>query len=109
MSGLEHYDSEIHALEKRIGRLALLCGVDLPRPAVVIGLIKGDVSVCSRQSAVASEHREERRALLMMKYQIEVSCIDSIGAADCAKLIFEQDERLRRSGFPPQSIERGQS
>ena len=109
MSGLQHYDSEIHELEKRIGRLALLCGADLSRPAVVIGLIKGNFSVCSSQNKVAPEHREELRALLMMKYRIEASCIDSIGAADCAKLISEQDERLRRSGFPPQSIERGPS
>jgi hypothetical protein len=40
----------------------------------------------------------------MMKYQIEVNCIDTIGAAECAQLIAEQDERLRRSGFPPRSI-----
>lgn len=109
MSGLHNYDSEIHALDERIGRLALLCGADISRPEAVVGLIKGNFGVCSRQEASALDHQKELRALLMMKYRIEVGCIDSIGAADCAKLIAEQDERLRRSGFPSESIERGAS
>lgn len=109
MSGLQNYDSEIHALEQRIGRLALLCGADLSHPEVVIGLIKGNFSGCLRRDTVAPQHRDELRALLMMKYKIEVSCIDAIGAAECAQLIAEQDERLRRRGFPPQSIESGSS
>lgn len=104
MSESQHYDSQIHALDERIGRLALLCGADLSRPEVVVGLIKGNFSVCSHRDDVAQQHREEIRALLMMKYRIEVSCINAIGATDCAKLISEQDERLRRGGFPPQSI-----
>ncbi len=104
MSGLHNYDGEIHALEERIGRLALLCGADLSHPEIVIGLIKGNFDVCSHREAVAPEHLNELRALLMMKYQIEVNCIDTIGAAECAQLIAEQDERLRRSGFPPRSI-----
>lgn len=106
MSGIHNYDIEIHALEERIGRLALLCGADLSRPEIIIELIKGNFSVCSHQEAVANEHKKELRALLMMKYKIEVNCIDSIGTAQCAQLILEQNERLRRSGFPPQSIER---
>lgn len=106
MSGLHSYDTEIHALEQRIGRLALLCGADLSRPEIIIGLIKGNFSACSHQGAATHEHQKELRALLMMKYQIESSCIDAIGTEQCAQLIAEQDERLRRNGFPPQSMER---
>lgn len=104
MTGIEHYDNQIHALDERIGRLALLCGADISCSEVVVGLIKGDFNACSLRNSVPQEHREELRALLMLKYRIEVSCIDSIGAAECAQLIAEQDERLRRRGFPPQSI-----
>lgn len=104
MSGLEHYDEEIEALDKRIGRLALLCGADLSRHEVVIGLIKGNTAVCEHVQQVAPGQREELRALLMMKYRIEASCVDAIGAEQCARLIAEQDDKLRRHGFPPQSL-----
>ena len=104
MSGLEHYDEEIEALDKRIGRLALLCGADLSRHEVVIGLIKGNMAVCEHAQQIAPGHREELRALLMMKYRIEASCVDAIGAEQCARLIAEQDDKLRRHGFPPQSL-----
>jgi hypothetical protein len=40
----------------------------------------------------------------MMRYYIEISCIDAIGVEDCARLIVEQDEQLRRSGFPRESL-----
>ncbi|MFT3930363.1 MAG: hypothetical protein QM709_08720 [Spongiibacteraceae bacterium] len=107
MSGLHNYDSEIHALDERIGRLAILCGVDISRAENVMGLIKSNFAVCMNRDAAALEHQKELRALLVMKYHIEVSCINSIGAAECAKLISQQDEQLRRSGFPPQSVSGG--
>lgn len=99
-----HYDGEIHALDTRIGRLAMLCGADLSRREVIIGLIKGNFSVCTHTETAPADSLKELRALLMMKYKIEASCVDAIGANDCARLIAEQDEKLRRSGFPPQAL-----
>jgi len=49
MSELEHYDREIYELDQRIGRLALICGADLSRSAVVAGLIKGQFDVCAHR------------------------------------------------------------
>lgn len=104
MSGLQHYDEQIEELDRRIGRLALLCGADLSQREVVVRLIKGNTATCEHAASVAPEHRAELRALLMMKYRIEMSCVDSLGAEHCAKLIAEQDDKLRRSGFPPQAL-----
>ncbi len=102
--GEHHYDDEIRALDTRIGRLALLCGADLSKRDVVIGLIKGNFSVCAFPASAHLDSLKELRALLMMKYKIEASCVDAIGAAECARLISAQDDDLRRSGFPPQSL-----
>ena len=104
MSDLEHFDTEIHALDQRIARLALACGADLSKPETVLDLIKGNFETCMRADAVAARHRDELRSLLMMRYHIEISCIDAIGVEDCARLIVEQDEQLRRSGFPRESL-----
>lgn len=101
---IHNYDEQIGAVEARIGRLALLCGADLSRPEVVIGLIKGNFAVCGHEANVDPAHRDELRALLMLKYDIKASCVDSIGTADCARLMAEQDEKLRQRGFPPQTI-----
>jgi hypothetical protein len=75
MSGLDHYDEELAALDKRIGRLALLCGADLSREEVLIHLIKGQFDACPQPANVDKTHLQELQALLMMKYKIEVSCI----------------------------------
>ena len=104
MSGLQHYDEQIEELDRRIGRLALLCGADLSRRDVVVGLIRGQFEQCEHADALAAPHRAELRALLMLKYKIEVSCIGDLGAEHCAQLIAEQDEKLRRRGFPPQTL-----
>ena len=104
VSDLQHFEMEIHALDERIGRLALLCGADISRPESVLRLIKRQFETCTHGDAVGMQHRDELRSLLIMKYQIEVSCIDAMGVQDCARLIVEQNERLRRSGFPPESL-----
>lgn len=103
MTGIQHYDEQIEALDKQIARLALLCGADLSRNEVVIALIKGNYATCNAHVG-DPKYREELRALLMMKYKIEASCVDAIGAEHCAQLIAEQDDKLRRAGFPPQSL-----
>lgn len=104
MSELEHFDREIYALDERIARLSLICGVDLSRTETVAGLIKGHFETCAHANYVSAHHRDELRALLMMKYKIESSCIDTLGVEDCVRLVSEQSDRLRRSGFPPESL-----
>ncbi|OFZ73237.1 MAG: hypothetical protein A2W04_00495 [Betaproteobacteria bacterium RBG_16_64_9] len=48
---------------------------------VVVGLIKGRFEVCTRSDALSKARREELRALLMLKYKVEASCVDALGAA----------------------------
>ncbi len=103
MSNLGHYDREIYEIDERIGRLALLCGADLSQPEVVIGLIKGQFELCTRPEGLSELRREELQGLLMLKYKIEASCVDSLGSAECARLVAKQDSLLRQRSFPPES------
>ena len=103
MSELGHYDREIYEMDERIGRLALLCGADLSRPEVVIRLIKGQFEDCSRRDALNTRRLEEIRGLLLLKYKIEAACADSLGGAECARIVAEQDALLRQRRFPPES------
>jgi hypothetical protein len=104
MSELEHYDREIYELDERIGRLALICGADLSRSEVVEALIKGRFEVCTHSGDLSKVRLEELRGLLMLKYKIEASCADSLSVAQFDRLITEQDARLRKRGFPSQSL-----
>ena len=96
MSGLEHFDREILALDERIGRLALACGTDLRDNKVVVALIKGDFSSCHRPE---TPKLPELRALLMLKYGIQEHCIASLGAGECLRIVEETHEKLRRRGI----------
>ena len=97
MSGFENFGEELRALEERLERLALACGVDLHNRAVVTSLIRGDFAVCERGSF---PKRDELRALLMLKYRIESRCIDDLGAGDCMRIVEQVDADLARRGFP---------
>ena len=96
MSGLEHYDREIYALDERINRLAISCGIDIKQKDIIVSLIKGNYSVCTRGN---NPKREELRGLLMIKYDIQKHCIDSLGVNKCSQIIDEVDEKLRKRGF----------
>jgi hypothetical protein len=96
MSGLEHYDQEIFALDKRINRLAISCGVDLKQEGIIVSLIKGNYSVCTRGK---NRRRKELRGLLMLKYDIQEDCIESLGAGKCSLIIDKVNEKLRKRGF----------
>jgi len=104
MSELEHYDREIYELDERIGRLALICGADLSRSAVVIGLIKGQFDVCAHKNELSKAKLVELRGLLMLKYKVEAECIDDFGVEHFDHLLAEQDIRLSNRGFPPESL-----
>jgi hypothetical protein len=91
-----HFEHELLALDERIRRLALSCGVDLSAPDRIAALIKGDYSVCAR--ARTPKH-EELRGLLMLKYHIEESCIAQLGIGDCKRIVEAEEAELKRRGF----------
>ena len=93
MSGLEHYDDELFALDQKIMRLAISCGIDLAQNNVIVSLIKGDYSVCSRGD---NPKRETLRGLLMMKYKIEKDCVDSLGVDECYKIVNEVESKIHK-------------
>ena len=96
MGELEHYDQELYALDERIKRLAISCGIDLKQKDIIVSLIKGSYSVCHRGNNPICE---ELRGLLMLKYDIQKHCIDSLVASRCSQIIDEVDEKLRKRGF----------
>ena len=96
MSGMEHYDEELLALDKRIKRLAISCGIDLDKKGIIVSLIKGDYSMCS---SGANPKRKELRGLLMLKYDIQEHCIESLGTDECFKIVEGVDDKLKKAGF----------
>jgi hypothetical protein len=104
MSELEHYDREISELDERVGRLALICGADISRSAVVAALIKGQFDVCAHKNDLSKSKLMELRGLLMLKYKVEAECVDELGVEHFDHLVAEQDIRLRNRGFPPEAL-----
>ena len=104
MSELDHFDREIFELDERIGRLALICGADISRSAVVAALIKGQFDVCAHKNNLSRAKLEEIRGLLMLKYKVEASCVDDLGVQHFDRLVAEQDIRLSIRGFPPETL-----
>lgn len=94
--GQHHFDNELLALDERIRRLALSCGVDLAAHDMIAALIKGDYSVCTH---ARNPRHEELRGLLMLKYHIEESCIAQLGVGDCKRIVEAEEAELRRRGF----------
>ncbi|MCG3200988.1 MAG: hypothetical protein NFCOHLIN_00850 [Gammaproteobacteria bacterium] len=95
-TGIEHFDSELYAIDERIGRLALACGVPLADMPTIVALIKGDYTVCRHGD---NPKRQELRALLMMKYGIEERCLAALGHTECLRLIADHEDRLRARGL----------
>jgi hypothetical protein len=96
-AGTEHFDSELYAIDERIGRLALACGVSLADMPTIVALIKGNFTVCRHGD---NPKRQELRALLMMKYGIEERCLAALGNNECLRLIASHEDRLRARGLP---------
>lgn len=96
MSGLEHFDAELEALDERIARLALACDVSLADKGAIAALIKGDFAVCRHGD---NPKRQELRALLMLKYHIEERCVAALGAGECLRIIEAEEARLRERGL----------
>lgn len=97
MSGLEHYDQELFDLEKRIRRLAISCDIDISDKNVIISIIKGNYNDCKNKN---NPKKDELRGLLMLKYDIQENCLDSIGVNECFDIVKQVDEKLHKCGFP---------
>lgn len=91
-----HYDEELYALDKRIKRLAISCGIDLSQKDIIVSLIKGNYSVCTKGD---NPKKNELRGLLMLKYDIQEHCIASLGTDKCLEIVEEIDEKLKKCGF----------
>jgi len=104
MSELEHYDREIYELDERIGRLALICGADLSRSSVLVGLVKGQFDVCTHQKDLSKPKLMELRGLLMIKHKVEEECINDFGLEYFNRLLADQDLRLSNRGFSPGTL-----
>jgi len=100
MTGLQHHDREMREVDERIARLSLLIGADLSRHDVVIEILAGRYSA-PEGSKSHTNPVQELRALLIMKYRIEVSWIDEDGLEECARRLAELEGKLRERGLPP--------
>lgn len=96
MTGLEKYDKELYALDERINRLAISCGLDINDNAIIVSLIKGDYSVCKQGN---NPKRQELRGLLMLKYNIEEHCINDLGVNECSEIIEKVNLKMQQHGF----------
>ncbi len=96
MSNYGHYDEELLALDKRIKRLAISCGIDLNQKGIIVSLIKGNYTVCTSGN---NPKRKELRGLLMLKYDIQEHCIHSLGTDNCLKIVEGVDNKLKKAGF----------
>ncbi len=95
MSEMEHYDMELYEMEKRIRRLAIACDFELTDTNIV-AFIRGNYDVCP----AGDEHtKKELRGLLMMKYNIEEHCIQTIGAEKCLQVVSALNKQLGKEGF----------
>lgn len=92
MSGLEHYDNEIFAVEARVGRLAIACGVDVSNERHVAAAKSGDFSFCTNGDA--HTHRMLQELLQLLDY-ITLHCVNERGMAECPKTIEDVETRLR--------------
>ena len=96
MSQLEHYDDEIFALEKRIGRLAIVCRIDLTDVIQLTAVRQGDhSSLASRDPGSCHLLRQ----LLSLKDYVTMHCIDDHGIDGCQNIMEDIDTRLRQHGF----------
>jgi len=100
MSALEHHDREMREVDERIARLSLLIGADLSRHDVIGDILAGRFAAPGGSKSHTNPV-QELRALLVMKYRIELSWIDEDGLEECARRLAELEGKLRDRGLPP--------
>ena len=96
MSELEHFDRELYAIEERIERFAIACGIDLHDSTQLAAVTKGNFSLCTQGDD--DSHRMLQDLVLLRQY-VTRHCVDERGFDACRKMIDEVAERLRQHGF----------
>ena len=94
-----HGGDDLLALRTHIGRLAVVCGVDISRDENVARLLAGDYSQCRHRSDKA----EVLRALLVLLYRLEASVSEDLGIDGLIDLWQQHNAVLIRHGFPADS------
>lgn len=90
-----HSGDDLRVLRFHVGRLAMICELDLGRGETVAQLLEGDHVACH-------SHRREAellRALLILLYRLEASVSEDLGIAGLTKLWREHDDLLARHDF----------
>ncbi|MBI4697116.1 MAG: hypothetical protein HY749_24185 [Gammaproteobacteria bacterium] len=102
VSQLGHYDDELYALDQRIGRLAIACGIDISDDRVIVALIQSHYVLFHHQEQPErTSWHAQLRELLMLKYRVKSNCLEYLGAEACRTLLAAEHERLRRHGLTP--------
>ena len=94
-----HSGDDLLALRTHIGRMAIVCGVDISRDDNVGRLLAGDFSQCLWHG----REEEVLRALLVLLYRLETSISDDLGVDGLLDLWRTHDDSLTRHGFPANS------
>jgi ribosomal protein S3AE len=96
MSELEHYGNEIYAIEERIARLAIVCGLDLENNIHVSAVKKGNFVFCVNGDKASHQLFHE---MLLLRDYVKSHCASERGSDRCRDIIDDVEERLRQHGF----------
>jgi len=94
-----HSGDDLLALRTHIGRMAIVCGVDISRDENVGRILAGDFSQCSGHGREAGV----LRALLVLLYRLETSVSEDIGIDGLVSLWQQHSALLVQHGFPADS------
>lgn len=94
-----HGGEDLLALRTHIGRLAVICGVDINSDDNVSRLLAGDYSKCHQQPRQA----ETLRGLLVLLYRLEASVSEDLGIDGLVGLWQQHNAILIQHGFPVSS------
>lgn len=94
-----HGGDDLLALRTQIGRLAVLCDVDISRDGNLTRLLEGDYSECHQHPREA----ELLRALLVLLYRLETSVSEDLGIEGLVRLWGQHNNLLALHGFPVNS------
>ncbi len=90
---------DLLALRSQIGRLAVMCNVDVSHDDTVRRLLAGDYGQCRHHEREA----ELLRALLVLLYRLEASASEDLGIQRLVALWQQHSEVLMRHGFTADS------
>ncbi len=86
----------LEALDREIGRMATLCGVQILDPGVITQVLQKDESVCGTRNRAAFAKLHD---LLMLHFAIREKSVEMVGQAQTAAIEDYIVDRLKKS-FP---------